>query len=74
MTALARVLAVLVCALLPACAVAQRAPASQQPEPPFVFAALGDTPYSPDEEARFVWLLAELNRAGLAFVVHVGDF
>ena len=40
----------------------------------FTFAALGDTPYSPDEEARFIGMVAELNREPLAFVVHVGDF
>jgi hypothetical protein len=40
----------------------------------FTFAALGDTPYSPDEEARFPDLIAEMNRAPLSFVVHVGDF
>jgi hypothetical protein len=40
----------------------------------FTFAALGDTPYTRDEEARFPDLIAELNRQKLAFVVHVGDF
>ena len=40
----------------------------------FTFAALGDTPYSRDEEARFPDLIAEMNREPLAFVVHVGDF
>ncbi|MBM3357771.1 MAG: hypothetical protein FJY54_08590 [Betaproteobacteria bacterium] len=38
------------------------------------FAALGDTPYTREEEARFPDLIAELNREELAFVVHVGDF
>lgn len=40
----------------------------------FTFAALGDIPYTQDEEARFPDLIAELNREKLAFVVHVGDF
>jgi hypothetical protein len=40
----------------------------------FTFAALGDMPYSEDEEAEFIGLIAELNRSRLAFVVHVGDF
>jgi hypothetical protein len=40
----------------------------------FVFGALGDTPYSADEEARFPDLIAAMNREPLAFVVHVGDF
>ncbi len=40
----------------------------------FVFAAFGDTPYTREEEARFPDLIAEMNREGLAFVVHVGDF
>jgi len=40
----------------------------------FTFAAFGDTPYTPDEEARFPGLIAEINREDLAFVVHVGDF
>ena len=40
----------------------------------FTFAALGDMPYSQDEEARFPSLIAEMGRENLAFVVHVGDF
>lgn len=40
----------------------------------FTFAALGDTPYSREEEERFPDLVAEMNREPLAFVVHVGDF
>jgi len=40
----------------------------------FTFAAFGDTPYSRDEESRFPDFMAELNRADLAFVVHIGDF
>jgi hypothetical protein len=40
----------------------------------FTFAALGDMPYSADEEARFPGLIAEMGREELAFIVHVGDF
>jgi len=40
----------------------------------FEFGALGDTPYSADEEARFPGLVAAMNREALAFVVHIGDF
>jgi hypothetical protein len=40
----------------------------------FVFAALGDMPYSRDEEERFPGLIAEMGREELAFIVHVGDF
>lgn len=40
----------------------------------FTFAALGDTPYTRDEESAFVAMLGEMNREPLAFVIHVGDF
>jgi hypothetical protein len=40
----------------------------------FTFAAFGDTPYTEDEEARFVGMIAEINRERPAFSVHVGDF
>jgi hypothetical protein len=40
----------------------------------FTFGALGDLPYSRDEEERFPGLIADMNREELAFVVHVGDF
>lgn len=40
----------------------------------FTFAALGDTPYTAEEETGFITMMAELNREPLAFVVHVGDF
>ena len=48
--------------------------AGDLPAADFAFAALGDMPYSADEEARFPALLAEMSREELAFVVHVGDF
>src|SRR5262245_13443688 len=40
----------------------------------FTFAALGDTPYSAEEESRFIGMIAEMNHEKLAFVIHVGDF
>jgi hypothetical protein len=41
----------------------------------FTFAAFGDTPYTEDEEGRFIGMIAEINREKkIAFVVHVGDF
>ncbi len=39
----------------------------------FAFAALGDTPYNPEERARLERLLAGLAGQPLAFAVHVGD-
>ncbi|MBI1964902.1 MAG: hypothetical protein HYV99_09270 [Betaproteobacteria bacterium] len=53
---------------------AQSPAAAQNASAPFTFAALGDTPYTRDEEERFPDLIAEMNREDLAFVVHVGDF
>lgn len=40
----------------------------------FTFAAFGDTPYTEEEETRFVGMIAEINREKLAFAIHVGDF
>ncbi len=40
----------------------------------FNFALIGDTPYSPDEEASFTAMLREIDLQDVAFVVHVGDF
>jgi len=40
----------------------------------FTFAAFGDAPYTEAEEALHIDLIAALNRALLAFVIHVGDF
>lgn len=39
----------------------------------FSFAAMGDTPYSEVEERDLAWLLQDLEREPLAFVIHVGD-
>ncbi|MBI1395249.1 MAG: hypothetical protein GC151_04645 [Betaproteobacteria bacterium] len=41
---------------------------------PFTFAVTGDTPYSEGEREAFVSMLAGMNDAPLAFVVHIGDF
>jgi hypothetical protein len=40
---------------------------------PFSFAVFGDTPYNPLEVAAVPHLLREIDRADMAFVVHVGD-
>jgi hypothetical protein len=40
----------------------------------FTFGALGDAPYSTQEEAQFIAVLGEMNRETLAFAVHIGDF
>jgi hypothetical protein len=39
----------------------------------FAFGVLGDTPYTAQEEAAFVEMMARIDRVPLAFVVHVGD-
>lgn len=44
------------------------------PIPRFEFAIIGDAPYNAHEEARFADLIAALDRATVAFVVHDGDF
>jgi hypothetical protein len=40
----------------------------------FSFAAFGDAPYSESEQAQWIDVIASMNRAPLAFVIHVGDF
>lgn len=52
---------------------APRAAPAAAPES-FSFALIGDAPYWPEEEARFVAMLGELDREELAFIAHVGDF
>ena len=61
---------VAVALLLCACAAPPPAPSA----PGFSFALIGDAPYSPHEETRFVEMLQALDREALAFIVHVGDF
>jgi hypothetical protein len=46
---------------------------AQRP-PAFAFGVMGDTPYNEREETRFVEMIRRMDRAPLAFVVHVGDF
>jgi hypothetical protein len=41
---------------------------------PFQFGVIGDTPYTRAQEQEYTRVLAELNKADLAFVIHVGDF
>ena len=49
--------------------------ALQPPSPEsFSFAVLGDTPYSDAEEKRYLEMMAAIDRAPVAFVIHVGDF
>ncbi len=40
---------------------------------PFAFGVFGDTPYLPGEELVVASMIEQMNEAGLAFVVHVGD-
>src|SRR5215212_7905636 len=40
----------------------------------FAFALIGDLPYTLADDAKFPNLIAEINAAELAFVVHDGDF
>ena len=40
----------------------------------FAFAVMGDVPYNPREESRFVAMIDAIGREPLEFVVHVGDF
>jgi hypothetical protein len=40
----------------------------------FEFGLIGDLPYSFEDDAKFPALIAEMNAANLAFVVHNGDF
>jgi hypothetical protein len=40
----------------------------------YQFALIGDMPYTKVQEREYGFVLAELNRSDLAFVVHIGDF
>jgi hypothetical protein len=42
--------------------------------PGFEFAIIGDVPYNAKEEAKFMNLIATIDRTKVAFVVHDGDF
>jgi hypothetical protein len=41
---------------------------------PFEFALIGDHPYDAAQEAKVPFLMADLDAAKIAFVIHVGDF
>lgn len=58
--------------LLVCCMLSAAASAAAAAE--FSFAALGDAPYTPEEETQFIAMVGDLNREPLAFAVHVGDF
>jgi hypothetical protein len=60
-------LGLLLLALMSGCAVMPPHPDA------YSFAVMGDTPYSAIEEQRMIWMIEDLNRLDLAFVVHVGD-
>ncbi len=47
--------------------------AQSSADKPFEFALIGDLPYSPEQEANFPNLIADINRSPSAFVVHDGD-
>jgi hypothetical protein len=48
--------------------------AAQAQDRSFQFAFFGDMPYTKVHEQQYLRVLAELNEAELAFVVHIGDF
>jgi hypothetical protein len=52
------------------------APADEVAQPllAFEFAIIGDLPYNAQEEAKFLELIAAIDRARVVFVVHNGDF
>jgi len=41
---------------------------------PFAFGVFGDTPYFPHETPAVAQMLRDMDRAGMAFVVNIGDF
>jgi hypothetical protein len=45
-----------------------------QPTLGFEFAIIGDLPYNASEEAKFLELIAAIDRTNVVFVVHDGDF
>ena len=48
-------------------------PAQAQQPPAFQFGLVGDAPYTKIQEREFLNVVSSLNRADLAFVVHIGD-
>lgn len=63
----------LILALLAASAFAGCATTPPSTQGGWSFAAMGDTPYSDDEEAQLRPMIRDMNSEPLAFVVHVGD-
>ena len=59
---------VLLLALTAGCATRSKSPDA------FSFAVMGDTPYTPAEEAAYPELMKRLDAEPVAFVIHVGDF
>jgi len=59
---------------LSAALVATLSATAAQGQSAFQFGLIGDMPYTKVQEREFGHVIAELNRADLAFVVHVGDF
>ena len=55
------------------CFLAPFGPALAQQQAAFQFGLVGDAPYTKIQEKEFLNVVASLNRAELAFVVHVGD-
>jgi hypothetical protein len=47
--------------------------AQNSADTPFEFALIGDLPYSPEQEAKFPNLIADINQSPAAFVIHDGD-
>lgn len=62
--------AVIVIALLAACAPAEPRPLSPNT---FAFAVFGDGPYRDSERSRFQALIADVNRTDVAWFLHIGD-
>ena len=60
-------------AALVLCVLAPCAPALAQQQAAFQFGLVGDAPYTKIQEKEFLNVVASLNRAELAFVVHIGD-
>ena len=48
-------------------------PVAAQNQTSFQFGLIGDAPYTKIQEREFLNVVASLNRANLAFVVHIGD-
>jgi hypothetical protein len=63
----------LAAALAAALLTAAHGPSLAQAPSRFAFGVFGDTPYLPGEEFVVAAMIGEMNEAGLAFVVHVGD-